>query len=245
MNRAIVGLTVRQLLGQRRTLILAPFAALPVVIAILYRVGDKDLNQARFTAEGLFGLLMIPMVLPLVALIFGTAAIGAEIEDGTAVYLLSKPLARWRVLLSKLVVAAGAAALLVGLSSLLTATIAMQGVDDEGIIAGFTVATMLGAVVYTCVFLALSVVTSRAFIGGLIYSAIWEGLVTGLFTGTRIFSVRQYTLGVADALSSLPTTILEADMGGLEAGAFMAAVSIVAVVVGIRALQSFEVGETS
>jgi ABC-2 type transport system permease protein len=245
MNRAIVGLTVRQLLGQRRTLILAPFAALPVVIAILYRVGDKDVNQPRFTAEGLFGLLIIPMVLPLVALIFGTAAIGAEIEDGTAVYLLSKPLPRWRVLLSKLVVAAGASALLVGLSSLLTAAIAMQGVDDEGVIAGFTVATILGAVVYTCIFLSLSVVTSRAFIGGLIYSAIWEGLVTGLFTGTRVFSVREYTLGVADSLSSLPASIFEADMNGLEAVLLMATVSLAAVFVGIRALQSFEVGETS
>ncbi len=245
MNRAIVGLTARQLLGQRRTFILMPFAALPVVIAVLYRLGDKDVNQPRFTAEGLFGLLIIPMVLPLVALIFGTAAMGTEIEDGTAVYILSKPLPRWRVLLSKLVVAAGASSLMVGACSLLTAAIAMQGVDDDGLIAGFTVATMLGALVYACVFLALSVVTSHAFIAGLIYSAIWEGLVTGLFTGTRIFSVREYTLAVADALSSLPASIFEAGMGGFEAVLLMASVSLAAVFVGIRALQRFEVGETS
>jgi ABC-2 type transport system permease protein len=245
MNRAIVSLTTRQLLGQRRTLILLPFAALPVVIAILYRMGDKDVNQARFTTQGLFGLLIIPMLLPLVSLIFGTAAIGAEIDDGTAVYLLSKPLARWRILLSKLVVAAVASAGLVGLCSLFTAAIAMQGVDNQGITAAFTVATMLGAVVYACVFLALSVVTSRAFIAGLIYSAIWEGLITGLFTGTRIFSVREYTLGVADWLSSVAPSIFEADMDGLEAMLLMAAVSAVAVLVGIRALQSFQVGETT
>ena len=35
--------------------------------------------------------------MPLVALIFGTAAIGSEIEDGTAVYLIVKPIPRWRI----------------------------------------------------------------------------------------------------------------------------------------------------
>ena len=46
----------------------------------------------------------------------------------------------------------------------------------------------------------LSVVTSRALIAGLIYVFIWEGLVNGLFAGTRLLSVRHYTLGVADSI---------------------------------------------
>ena len=51
--------------------------------------------------------------MPLVALIVGTAAIGSEIEDGTAVYLMIKPIARWKIALSKILVAAGLTALLV------------------------------------------------------------------------------------------------------------------------------------
>ena len=35
--------------------------------------------------------------MPLVALIVGTAAIGSEIEDGTAVYLMVKPIPRWKI----------------------------------------------------------------------------------------------------------------------------------------------------
>ena len=45
--------------------------------------------------------------MPLVALILGTAALGSEIDDGTAVYLLIKPIPRWRIALAKILVAAG------------------------------------------------------------------------------------------------------------------------------------------
>ena len=45
--------------------------------------------------------------MPLVALIIGTAALGSEIEDGTAVYLMIKPIPRWRIALAKIIVAAG------------------------------------------------------------------------------------------------------------------------------------------
>ena len=51
--------------------------------------------------------------MPLVALIIGTAAIGSEIDDGTAVYLIVKPIPRWRIALSKMVVAAGLTAAMV------------------------------------------------------------------------------------------------------------------------------------
>ena len=40
--------------------------------------------------------------MPLVALILGTAAIGSEIDDGTAVYLMIKPIPRWRIALAKI-----------------------------------------------------------------------------------------------------------------------------------------------
>ncbi len=54
--------------------------------------------------------LVIRTLLPLVALVFGTAALGSELDDGTAVYLLAKPIARWRIVAAKVIVAAGLAA---------------------------------------------------------------------------------------------------------------------------------------
>ena len=42
--------------------------------------------------------LMVRTILPLVALVFGTAALGSELEDGTAVFLIIKPIPRWRII---------------------------------------------------------------------------------------------------------------------------------------------------
>ena len=59
-----------------------------MLIALLIRVsgGQPDADRVLDT-------LVVRTVMPLVALIVGTAAIGSEIEDGTAVYLMIKPIA--------------------------------------------------------------------------------------------------------------------------------------------------------
>ena len=41
------------------------------------------------------------MLLPLVAVIVGTSALGSELEDGTIVYLLARPVPRWRIAIVK------------------------------------------------------------------------------------------------------------------------------------------------
>ena len=64
--------------------------------------------------------LVVRFVMALVALIVGTAVLGSEIEDGTAVYLMVKPIARWRIVLAKAIVATGLTAALVVPAVLLT-----------------------------------------------------------------------------------------------------------------------------
>ncbi len=65
--------------------------------------------------------------MPLVALLFGTSAIGSELEDGTAVYLLAKPVSRWSILFTKLAVAAGCSVLLTCVPILLAGLIGAAG----------------------------------------------------------------------------------------------------------------------
>ena len=87
MTWVLISLTTRQLLGRRRTALIGLVLALPVIIAVIYRVSDKsDLDETseEFALE-LVGVLILTLLLPLVALVLGTAALGAEIEDGTAV----------------------------------------------------------------------------------------------------------------------------------------------------------------
>ena len=174
-----------------------------MLLALIYRLGGSESGSISGDREflvGLFDALVITLLLPLVALLFGTAAFGAEIEDGTVIYLLAKPIARLRVVLAKLGVAAGVTFALVGASTLVAGLIVLQGVPDGlGLLVGYLAGVAAGAVLYTAVFVALSLVTGRALIGGLLYILIWEGLLANLFAGIKMLSIRQYVLGIADA----------------------------------------------
>jgi len=241
LSTVILTLTLRQLVGQRRALLMLGLVALPVIVAVAFRIGEPDVDRQEWVANVLLKGFIVTAILPLCTLVFGTTALGSEIEDGTAVYLLSKPLPRSHVVGAKLGAAWFVAILLVSLSTAVSATIALLGTGGASIVVGFTVATVLGCFVYCCVFVLLSAVTSRALIGGLIYVFLWEGVVTELFSGTRIFSIRQYTLGVADLIANTSHRTFEADLGGVAALSLMVMVSVAAVALAIRRLSRFEI----
>lgn len=198
---ALVGVTLRGLLGRRRMLLMLLLAALPVLVGLLIRVA----GGTRDTAE-ILDALVIRTVLPLVALIVGTAAIGSEIEDGTAVFLLVKPIPRWRTALAKLAVAAGLTAVLVVLPIVLTG-ILVSGLSGAslGTTFGFALAAIAGGTAYACAFTTLGTLTSRALVVGLAYTLIWEGVLADLLVGTRFLSIRQATLGLAALLTGEET----------------------------------------
>ena len=105
MIGVIFGLTLRQVIGRRSTLVLLAFSSLPVVISIVFRLNDPGVDPERWTARVLLGGLVVTTMLPVTALFFGTSVLGNEIEDGTATYLLTKPVPRWQILAAKLAVA--------------------------------------------------------------------------------------------------------------------------------------------
>ena len=244
MNGAILRLTVRQLLGKKRTLVLVLFALLPVALALAFRLGGGR-DPAEWTARPLLSGMIVGTLLPLAALVFGTAAIGSEIEDGTAVYLLAKPIRRSAVVLSKLAVAWAATAAFTLSCVVLASVVSIQGAPGgPGIIAAFAVATLVGSLLYCALFLLMSVMTSRAFIAGLVYVFLWEALITRLFKGTRVFSVRQYTQAIARQLTDVPESVFTADLGFATAMVMTVVVGAGATVLAIRRLQRFEVGES-
>jgi ABC-2 type transport system permease protein len=188
----LVDVTLRGLLSRRRTILLVLLAALPVLIGLLVRV-----SGGRPDADRVLDTLVVRTVMPLVALIIGTSALGSEIEDGTAVYLMIKPIARWKIALAKILVAAGLTALLI-VPSVVIAGLLLGGGTTT--IVGYSVACLVGGSAYAAAFVALSVFTSRALLLGLAYTLIWEGVLSGLLEGTKFLSIRQATLGLAAGL---------------------------------------------
>lgn len=224
---------------------MAGLAAMPVILALVYRLSDPDNDPERWTARVLFFGFIVTAVLPLTALLFGTSVLGDELEDGTAVYLLTKPLQRWQILVPKLAAAWLVTAAMLVTSSVASGLLALEGSGDAGLVIGFGLAVAIGSLAYSCVFVLLSVVTTRALITGLIYVFLWEGAITGIFHGTRYLSIRHYTIGLAEWLGDVPPSAFEAYLSGTTALVMTMITIVIAVVFAVRKLQEIEVREAS
>ncbi len=99
-------ITARGLFGRRRALLLLPLPLLLIILAAVCRA--YDVAPSQWGAAVIIGL-GFAVVLPVIALIVGTGVLGAEIDDGTAVFILAKPIPRWIIAVAK-IVAAGALA---------------------------------------------------------------------------------------------------------------------------------------
>ena len=194
---------------------------------------------------GMLEYLGMVTVMPLIALIFGTGAIGGELEDGTAVHLLTKPVARWKVGADKFVVAAGCAAVLSALPILLAG---LLGANEASAGIGYAIGAAIGAAVYVAIFMAVSLITSRSFVIGLGYVLIWEGLLAGLFAGIASLSVRQYAISFAQTITDgLSSVASDAEPRVAIGAAVMGAVvvTVVALAIALRRLSRLEIaGET-
>jgi ABC-2 type transport system permease protein len=234
---AIGGVTARALAGRRRTLLMLLLAFAPVVLGIFIRLGNGGPRPSRLE-PALEGLL-VTSVMPLVALVLGTAALGSELDDGTAVHVLTKPIPRWAIMLPKLLVAGALSAGLLFVSTILSGVlIGGTGEDEVAITLAFAIGVIVGSFVYVAIFLALSAATSRGLIIGLGYTLLWEGLLAGALPGTQLLSVREYVRGIVSALA--PPGTLDSIVG--SQGFLYAAIALVVVMVlGTYRLALYEV----
>jgi len=111
----------------------------------------------------------------------------------------------------------------------------------DGLVVGLVAAAAIGSLLYSTVFVALSLVTGRALVFGLAYVLIWEGLLAGLFAGTRTFSIRQMTLAFAHAIGNIPTAVLNAQLDLTTAVVVAVVVLIGAAALAVRRLSRFEI----
>lgn len=226
----IARITLRQLLGRRRTLLLVLLSTLPVLLAIAFRAAGETAIEP-FTRR-VFDTISITILLPLVAILFGSGAFGAEIDDGTIVYLLAKPLSRWAVVAGKALSAAAVAILLTVASTALAGFIDLVPAGNDGVLAteAQVLAMVVGSVCYVSLFLALSLFTRRALVIGVGYMLVWEGALSVLLPGIANLSIRQYALGASAAIYSLPVqeARLSAETGFILAGVLVAATLAIA-----------------
>ena len=194
LNPTVASITARATLGRRRAVLFAIPAAILIALTLVLRASRPAGAPWPDTVLGDFGFSVL---LPFTALIIGTGVLGAEIDDGSVIHLLATPVRRADVIVTKFAVAAGLTALFAAVPELIAGELA----PNSGKLAwALFVGALVGSVVYSALFLLASVVTTRAIAFGLLYVAIWEGLLSNLVGGVRILSIAHYSLGVANAI---------------------------------------------
>ncbi len=192
MNLTVARLTARSLLGRRRAYLLMALPGVLIVLCVLVRLlagKDNDITV------GILGGFALSTLVPLLGLIAGTGSIGPEIDHGSIVYLLSKPLSRHSIAGTKAAVAATVVTVFAAVP-VLVAGLVLAGTSD-GLAAGYFLGALVAGLAYATLFLLLAVVTRHAVVIGLIYALIWESLVGSYVPGAQALSIQQWSLALS------------------------------------------------
>lgn len=201
---AIYLLSIRQLTGRWRLVILLGLCAVPFAIAAVAGAAADRPTPGELDDILLNGLLA-SAILPIVVLAVAPAALGNELTDKTLGNLTLTPIARWRIVLSKL-----AAAITVSAPLLVAGTVGgvllgfglldLGGAGRAAAAAG--IGMTVGIALYSAVFLWAGLVTSHPLALGLLYVFVWEGLFATFVNGIKYLSIRQYTLGIVKVIDA-------------------------------------------
>ena len=248
MNATVATLTRRSLLGRKRTLILMLLPLALLALCTLARVlAGLDAEIARELEGPLSPNLLtafgIAILMPLLTLIAGTGSIGPEIDEGSIVYLLAKPLNRHSIIVTKLVVATGVVVLF-GVVPIAVAGVVLTG--EVGVVTvAFTLGALAAGVTYSALFVLLAVVSRNAVVIGLVYALVWESLVGGLVPGAQALSVQQWSLAVVQRVLGDDATRygVDAAVGFGTALVLMTVVTVCATFYAGRRLQTLRLTE--
>ena len=248
MNATVASLTSRSLLGRKRTLVLLllPLALLALCTLARVLAGlDADIQRELEgpLAPDLLTTFGVAILMPLLSLIAGTGSIGPEIDEGSIVYLLAKPLNRYSIVVTKLAVAA-AVVILFGVLPIAVAGVVLTG-EVGTVTVSFTLGALVAGLAYSAVFLLLAVVSRNAVVIGLVYALIWESLVGGLVPGAQALSIQQWSLAVVQEVleGSAGPLGVQAAVGFGTALVLLAAVTVVATGYAGRRLQTLRLTE--
>lgn len=188
---AVYALTLRQLTGRWRLLIMTVLAAMPVAIAVLM-LHSSEAASVREFENAVLSAMLAGSIAPLVVLAIAAAAFGNEVEDRTLLNLVLAPIPRWQILVPKLLGAITVAAPFIAVSAFLTSHVAFLG--DATSTMAVTVSALVGVALYAAAFVWLGLVSPQAIGIGLLYIVLWEGFFSGFVAGVRLLSIRHLAI---------------------------------------------------
>src|SRR5437773_229536 len=93
--------SLRDLVRARRLVMTALLVALPAALAFLWRTTQGRDFKPEVAYNSLEAGLVFGFTLVILCVIFGSGVLSQDLEERTIVYLLTRPVPRWRILLAK------------------------------------------------------------------------------------------------------------------------------------------------
>jgi ABC-type transport system involved in multi-copper enzyme maturation permease subunit len=239
--RAMFVYSNKKLLTNRRWLIVAVVAALIGVVMGYSATLTKD---ALMGGSDMLNLLVLSFLLPILSMIFGASIIRNDIDDRSITQVLTSPVDRrvsylgYYLSLLTVLIAALLLILLVGWTGFYL--VAGSGGSAIGMLAAYAGVLVLGAIVYSSLFLVMGVVLKQPIYLGLFYVFIWEGFVGSLPGAIGEFTI-MHQLKVIAAGQIPYGSIADTQGDALASLVALAVASIVLLVLGAFALREKQV----
>jgi ABC-type transport system involved in multi-copper enzyme maturation permease subunit len=182
----------------RRSLACAALAAAPPLLAWIVSSAARKI-PGDMVAVHIGWLLLVQVVVPLCALVCGSAVVTEEIENRTITYLFTRPIPRSAVLLGRWGAALVVLSVLLGLSAVSTSWVVAS---EDGISAPLLAATLLGGAVYSGLFAAAGVFFRHPMIAGLGYAFAIEGFLANLPGKNQVLTIQYHLRSVIAATGS-------------------------------------------
>jgi ABC-2 type transport system permease protein len=199
--RAMLRFSTKKLLLHRRWVMIALLAVL-VGAAMGYAATQP--GDPLVMGSDLLELLVLTFLLPVLAMIYGASMIRNEIDDRSITQVITSPIDRRVAYIGYYLSVVGVLAVmllaldLVGWSSFFLLTTVDAGAI--GLLLSYSAVLVLGAVVYSSLFLALGVVLKQPMYIGLFYAFVWEGFIGSLPGAIGEYTIKHQLAVIASAL---------------------------------------------
>ena len=227
---ALFVMSLRQALPVKRTIILVLIQLVPALVYFLSTQNRTDAAALEsFVAIG--ASMLLGLAVPVVAIVLGAGALGAERRDETLSFIAMRPIPRSALAAVKTVAAivGGTAIGLVGAAALGIAHVAQHG--DAPLIGGMGLAVFVTTALYVSVLVPLGFLTDRAVLIAMVYLFIFEGGVVSALPALATISPWRIGLSIFGAVASDPPPIIDDLLGSLTPSAITPLLAAVAVFV--------------
>ena len=201
---AVFSLSLRQITGVRRLIIVVLLALLPVALTLILRLtsGNDSGGDTEDFVIGVVNALIVGVVLPILVMALATSSFGNDLEDRTLSFIVLTPIAKWKIALSKLAASVLVAAPLALVSGAVSLFIGLDG--DLNSVLAVCAGLLIGVAAYASVFTWAGLITTRALAFAIVYVFLWEGVMSALVPGVKYLSVSTYSLSVMYGLGDGP-----------------------------------------